>query len=52
MYRPISSMPDQLGRIFRMGLLKAAETTGAWIITSGEWLYAYHSLVLSILVSK
>ncbi|KAI6182347.1 hypothetical protein M3Y97_00370500 [Aphelenchoides bicaudatus] len=29
------SMPDRLGKMFREGLLKAAETTGAWIITSG-----------------
>uniref|UniRef100_A0A1I7RLF9 LSDAT_euk domain-containing protein n=1 Tax=Bursaphelenchus xylophilus TaxID=6326 RepID=A0A1I7RLF9_BURXY len=28
-------MPDRLGQLFREGLLKAAETTGAWIITSG-----------------
>ncbi|KAI1722198.1 ion transport protein domain-containing protein [Ditylenchus destructor] len=26
---------DKLGRLFREGMLKAAETTGAWIITSG-----------------
>lgn len=26
-------MPDRLGQMFREGLLKAAETTGAWIIT-------------------
>ncbi|TKR95142.1 hypothetical protein L596_009349 [Steinernema carpocapsae] len=26
---------DRLGRLFREGLLKAAQTTGAWIITSG-----------------
>jgi len=24
-----------LGRVFREGLLKAAETTGAWVLTSG-----------------
>lgn len=29
------SMPDRLGQMFREGLLRAAETTGAWIITSG-----------------
>lgn len=27
------SMPERLGQLFREGLLKAAETTGAWIIT-------------------
>lgn len=26
---------DRLGRVFREGLLKAAQTTGAWIITAG-----------------
>lgn len=26
---------DKLGRVFREGLLKAAQTTGAWIITAG-----------------
>uniref|UniRef100_A0A914QF05 TRPM SLOG domain-containing protein n=1 Tax=Panagrolaimus davidi TaxID=227884 RepID=A0A914QF05_9BILA len=28
-------VPDKLGKCFREGLLKAAQTTGAWIITSG-----------------
>uniref|UniRef100_A0A915EN08 TRPM SLOG domain-containing protein n=1 Tax=Ditylenchus dipsaci TaxID=166011 RepID=A0A915EN08_9BILA len=28
-------VPDKLGRLFREGMLKAAETTGAWILTSG-----------------
>ncbi|KAI6232958.1 hypothetical protein M3Y99_00955900 [Aphelenchoides fujianensis] len=32
---PCTKMPDRLGQMFRQGLLKAAETTGAWIITSG-----------------
>lgn len=29
------SIQDKLGRQFREGLLKAAQTTGAWIITAG-----------------
>ena len=29
------SIPDKFGKRFREGLLKAAQTTGAWIITSG-----------------
>lgn len=28
-------MQEKLGRVFRKGLLKAAQTTGAWIITAG-----------------
>ncbi|CAD6195640.1 unnamed protein product [Caenorhabditis auriculariae] len=28
-------LQDRLGKIFRSGMLKAAQTTGAWIITSG-----------------
>uniref|UniRef100_A0A914E6R5 Uncharacterized protein n=1 Tax=Acrobeloides nanus TaxID=290746 RepID=A0A914E6R5_9BILA len=28
-------LPDRLGRLFREGLLKAAMTTGAWLLTSG-----------------
>lgn len=26
---------EKLGRLFREGLLKAAQTTGAWIVTAG-----------------
>uniref|UniRef100_A0A914LE80 TRPM SLOG domain-containing protein n=1 Tax=Meloidogyne incognita TaxID=6306 RepID=A0A914LE80_MELIC len=29
------NVPEKLGRVFREGLLKAAETTGAWVLTSG-----------------
>uniref|UniRef100_A0A183CP46 LSDAT_euk domain-containing protein n=1 Tax=Globodera pallida TaxID=36090 RepID=A0A183CP46_GLOPA len=28
-------VPAKLGKVFREGLLKAAETTGAWVITAG-----------------
>lgn len=28
-------MQEKLGQVFREGLLKAAQTTGAWIITAG-----------------
>lgn len=28
-------MQEKLGQVFRKGLLKAAQTTGAWIITAG-----------------
>uniref|UniRef100_A0A1I8BFI2 LSDAT_euk domain-containing protein n=1 Tax=Meloidogyne hapla TaxID=6305 RepID=A0A1I8BFI2_MELHA len=31
----MESVPEKLGRVFREGLLKAAETTGAWVLTSG-----------------
>lgn len=28
-------MQEKLGQVFRKGMLKAAQTTGAWIITAG-----------------
>lgn len=31
----VLSVPQKLARVFRKGLLKAAKSTGAWIITSG-----------------
>lgn len=39
-------MPSKLKEIFSQGLVKAAETTGAWIITEGINTGKVHSLVL------
>lgn len=38
-------MPSKLNEIFSQGLVKAAETTGAWIITEGINTGKAHSLV-------
>lgn len=38
-------MPSKLKEIFSQGLVKAAETTGAWIITEGINTGKTHTLV-------